>query len=60
MMMIMMMMVFITMIMVIRRRQKKKRKKRVGHEQAQHPHSVNTGDEERVRRWAVIGGERVT
>ena len=54
-------MVFITMMMmVIRRRQKKKRKKRVGHEQAQHPHSVNTGDEERVRRWAVIGGERVT
>ena len=56
----MMMMVFITMMMMIRRRQKKKRKKRVGHEQAQHPHSVNTGDEERVRRWAVIGGELVT
>ena len=55
----MVMMMFITMMM-IRRRQKKKRKKRVGHEQAQHPHSVNTGDEERVRRWAVIGGERVT
>ena len=59
-MMVMMMMVFITMRMMIRRRQKKKRKKRVGQEQAQHPHSVNTGDEERVRRWAVIGGERVT
>ena len=57
--MMVMMMVFITMMM-IRRRQKKKRKKRVGQEQAQHPHSVNTGDEERVRRWAVIGGERVT
>ena len=59
-MVIMLMMMFITMMMMIRRRQKKKRKKRVGHEQAQHPHSVNTGDEERVRRWAVIGGERVT
>ena len=59
-MMVMMMMMFITMMMMIRRRQKKKRKKRVGQEQAQHPHSVNTGDEERVRRWAVIGGERVT
>ena len=57
MMMIMMMMM---MMMMIRRRQKKKRKKRVGHEQVQHPHSVNTGDEERVRRWAVIGGELVT
>ena len=54
------MMMFITMMMMIRRRQKKKRKKRSGQEQAQHPHSVNTGDEERVRRWAVIGGERVT
>ena len=56
----MMMMVFITMMMMIRRRQKKKRKKRSGQEQVQHPHSVNTGDEERVRRWAVIGGELVT
>ena len=46
-------------MMMIRRRQKK-RKKRSGQAQAQHPHSVNTGDEERVRRWAVIGGERVT
>ena len=54
------MIMLIMMMMIIRRRQKKKRKKRSGQEQVQHPHSVNTGDEERVRRWAVIGGELVT